>query len=102
MKKFFVEIASFAVLVLMIVGVGGLMYHAIGTDGWIAGLLENIMHHSFGSALGILIALGVSIWLGRRWTLRNQSHKLFNDGIMYVFAALGLYFAGHLLLTGSF
>ena len=95
------DFASFLVLVLMILGVGGAMFHAIGPDGWIVQAFAGLMRFNLGSALGIVVALGVAIWLGRRWLDDRQSNKLFNDGVVYFFAALGLFFAGRLLLIGS-
>lgn len=102
MTKLIRDIGYFAILCLMILGVAGVMYHAIGNDGWIERFFGGILRQDIGSILGILIGIAVAGWLGRRWLIASQTNALFNDFLMYGLVALGLLFLGRLVMHGSF
>lgn len=102
MKRLLRDIGYFCVLVLMIVGVGGLIYHAIGKDGWISRVMGGVLDEGIGTALAVLVGLGVAGWLGRRWLIASQRNALFNDFLMYGMVALGMLFLGRWLLQGTF
>lgn len=95
------DIGYFLVLCLMILGVGGIMYHAIGKGGWIDRALGGLMHHGFGTGVGVLLAVGVAFWLVRRWASDLRAHRLFSDFLLYGVVGVGLFFAGRLLISGS-
>jgi|ERR1043166_4296878 hypothetical protein len=92
---------SFALLILMLLGIAGLIYSSIGADGWVARLFSNIMTHSLAGAIAIVLGLAAAIWLGKGLLKASQRHNIVNDGLVYLFVGLGLYFVGRLLLTGS-
>ncbi|MCC6531776.1 MAG: hypothetical protein IT531_04440 [Burkholderiales bacterium] len=102
MKRLIRDIGYFAILCLMIVGMGGVIYHAIGKDGWIERFLGGVLDQGLASVAGILIGLVLGAWLIRRWLLATQRHALFNDFLMYGMVALGVLFIGRLLLHGTF
>ena len=101
MKRLLRDIGYFAILALMVVGVGGVMYHAIGKDGWVQRFLGGMVQQSLASAVAMLLGLLLAVWLIRRWLIATQRHTLFNDFLMYGMVALGVLFLGRLLVHGS-
>lgn len=102
MTRLLRDIGYFCVLVLMIIGVGGIIYHAVRKDGWVEGVMGGVFGQSVGTALVVLAGLAVAAWLARRWLIASQRHALFNDFLMYGMVALGVIFLGRWLLQGSF
>lgn len=102
MTRLLRDIGYFCILVLMIIGVGGIIYHAVGKDGWIERFTGGVFGQSIGTALVVLVGLVVAGWLTRRWLIASQRHALFNDFLMYGMVALGVIFLGRWLLQGSF
>jgi hypothetical protein len=96
------DIGYFAIFCLMVVGVIGVMYHAIGKDGWIDKLFGGIFHYGIGTAIGILLGIAIAFWLGRRVLHATQTNALFNDFLMYGLVAIGLLFLVRLVLNGTF
>ena len=83
-------------------GITGVLYHALGKDGWIEKFLGGVMDQGIGILIGVVIA-GAVIWqIGRRILLSTQTNKAFNDMLMYGLVALGLLFVGRLLYHGTF
>ncbi len=101
MKRLLRDIGYFVILGLMIIGVGGLVYHAVGADGWIGRFLGGVLDQGFGTILAVLIGLAVGGWLTRRWFIASQRHALFNDFLMYGMVALGVLFLGRWLMHGT-
>ena len=96
------DIGYFAIFILMILGITGVLYHALGKDGWIEKFLGGVMDQGIGILIGVVIA-GAIIWqIGRRILLSTQTNKAFNDMLMYGLVALGLLFVGRLLYHGTF
>lgn len=102
MTRLLRDIGYFCVLALMIIGVGGIIYHAVGKDGWIERITDGVFGQSIGTALVVLTGLVVAGWLTRRWLIASQRNALFNDFLMYGMVALGVIFLGRWLLQGSF
>ena len=96
------DIGYFAIFSLMVLGIIGVMYHAIGKDGWIDKFLGDVFLQGIGTAIGIVIGIGVIWWIGRRIMHATQTNALFNDFLMYGLVALGLLFLGRLMLHGTF
>ena len=86
------DIGYFIILCLMIIGVGGVLYHAIGRDGWIEGFVSGVLSQGISTALVVLIGVVFIGWLIRRWLIATQRNALFNDFLMYGMVALGLFF----------
>lgn len=101
MNRLLRDIGYFAILILMVIGIGGVIYHAVGEDGWIGRLLGGVLNEGIASAIGIVLGAAVAGWFIRRWLIATQRHKLFNDFLMYAMVALGLFFLGRLLLQGT-
>lgn len=101
MTKLIRDIGYFAILCLMIIGVVGIMYHAIGKDGWIAQLMSGLVTEGVGTILGVLAGIIAAGWLARRWLIATQTNVLFNDFLMYGLVAVGLFFLGRVMMQGS-
>jgi len=101
MNRLLRDIGYFFILALMIIGITGVIYHAIGNDGWIERFFGSVLDHGFMAI--VLIVLGVLLigWLARRWMIASQANALFNDFLMYAMVALGVLFLGRLLMYGS-
>lgn len=102
MKRLLRDIGYFVILCLMIIGVGGLVYNAVGKDGWIGRFLGGVLDQGFGTILAVVIGLAVGGWLTRRWFIASQRHALFNDFLMYGMVALGVLFLGRWFMQGTF
>ena len=102
MKRLLRDIGYFGVFALMVLGIIGVMYQAVGKDGWIDKFLGEIINRGVGVAIGVVVGIGVVVWLGQRVLHATRTNALFNDFLMYGFMALGILFLGRLLLHGSF
>jgi hypothetical protein len=101
MNRLLRDIGYFFILALMIIGITGIIYHAIGEDGWIKRFLGDMLDHGIMAlVLGILGVLLIG-WLARRWLVANQANALFNDFLMYAMVALGMFFLGRLVMYGG-
>jgi hypothetical protein len=101
MNRLLRDIGYFFILALMIIGITGVIFHAIGEDGWIERFFGSVLDHGFMTL--VMVVLGVLLigWLARRWLLASQANALFNDFLMYAMVALGVLFLGRLLMYGS-
>lgn len=94
------DLGYFLIFCLMLLGIGGTMYHAMGREGWLDRVLGNIFHHGLGSVLVAIVGGGLVFWYVRRMTVARRSNHAFNDLWMYGVIALGLVFAGRLVMLG--
>ncbi len=92
------DIGYFVILCLMVVGVGGVIYHAIGRDGWIERFISGMLSQGITTALVIVAGVAYAGWLIRRWLIATQRNALFNDLLMYGMVALGLFFMGRWMM----
>ena len=102
MKRLLRDISYFTIFCLMILGIIGVLYHALGKEGWIDRILGGVIDQGIGILIGVVIGGAVLWWLGQRILLATQTNKLFNDFLMYGLVALGLLFVVRLLLHGTF
>ena len=92
--------AGFAVLALVLLGIGGTIYKVISPDGWIALAFGRSL--SAGAAsLGSLIMIAGLAWFSRGWSSPRYRNR-FSDLLVFSFAAAGLLYLGQLMLQGSF
>jgi hypothetical protein len=101
MKRLLRDIGYFLVVVVMIVGITGVMYHAIRADGWIERFFGGLLHHGISTIVVILLGIMLIGWLARRWLVATQANALFNDFLMYAMVALGIAFVARLVLYGT-
>ena len=102
MKRLLRDIGYFSIFCLMILGIVGVLVHALGKDGWIEKALGAIVDQAVGIIIGVVITGAVVWWIGRRILLSTQANKGFNDVLMYGLVLLGVYFFARLLLHGTF
>jgi len=95
------DIAYFAIFCLMVLGIGGVMYHAVGKGGWIERGFGGAFDQGLGAAVALLVGGGLIVWFGRRWMVGKRSQTILNDFLLYGVVVLGLVFAGRLILYGS-
>jgi len=89
-------------LSLLLLGIGGLVFKAIGRDGWLPGLLEGAWNSGPGylmAACGALLFGGVLI--KRAFYRRPAAINRSGDTLVYAFLGLGLFFALRLTMTGT-
>ena len=89
-------------LVLLILGIGGVAYSAISSDGWLLSLLKNAWKRDPVYALLTTcgVVLGIS-WLKGFFERRLEKINYIGDLLIYGWLVLGAYFATRLILTGS-
>ncbi|HWQ38625.1 MAG TPA: hypothetical protein VNM24_08460 [Burkholderiales bacterium] len=86
---------------LLALGLGGLVYKAVGPEGWLEATLGRIWHAEpvYAIVLATALVLG-GVWV--RW--RIEKLPLFGKGgdwMVYACLALGLFFAVRLAATGT-
>jgi hypothetical protein len=92
--------AGFAVLALVLLGIGGTIYKVISPDGWVAQAFGRSI--SAGTAaLGSLVMILAFAWFSRGWSSPRRRTQL-SDVIVYGFAAAGLAYIAQLWIKGTF
>ena len=94
---FFQSLFGFAIAALVMVGVGGSVYHLVAPGGWFAQLSGRSLAGGMAALLAFLV-LGLCAWLTRSWvsvTRRNRHSEFF----VYVFAFAGAFYALQLLMS---
>jgi hypothetical protein len=88
-------------LCLLILGLGGLVYKAVGPDGWLESTLGRIWDsHPVVAMVGALALLIGGAWLPRKLErLPLFGHR--GDWLVYGCLAFGLFFALRLIATGA-
>ena len=89
-----------AVVLLVVLGIGGTIYKVISPEGWVA----NAFGRSFSAgvaALGSLVMIAALAWFSRGWS-SPRSRNRFSDLLVYTFAAAGMLYLAQLWTKGSF
>jgi hypothetical protein len=90
---------SALVIALAATGMGGAAYHCLAPDGLVAAWLGRIW--SQGPVLGVLVTVGLlSIGLALRNGMGTGRARA-TDVPLYLFVALGAFFASRLVVSGS-
>ena len=89
-------------LSLMLLGIGGLVFNAIGTEGWLLGILQGAWRRDPIYALFVVgaVVLGGG-WLKRQFEQRLATVDHIGDILIYAWIVLGAYFGSRLIITGS-
>ena len=101
MSRLLRDIGYFLILLVMIVGLTGIIYHTIGVDGWLERFFGGLLQQDLATVVALLAGVALAGWLARRWLIATQTNALFNDFLMYAMVALGLVFLARLVLYGS-
>jgi hypothetical protein len=91
---------GFAIVVLVVTGIGGTIYKVMSPDGWIAQAFGRSLSVGF-AALGSLCMIGALAWYSRGWSAPATGSRVSN-AIVYMFAAAGIIYLAKLWLQGSF
>jgi hypothetical protein len=93
-------VGGFAVVALVLVGIGGTIYKVIAPDGWLANAFGRSL--SAGAAtLGSLLVIVTLAWFSRGWAAPRHRNRG-SDFLVYAFAAAGLAYVGQIWFKGSF
>lgn len=91
---------GFAVVVLVMLGIGGTIYKVISPEGW----LSQAFGRSFSAgtaALGSLVMIAGLAWFSRGWSSPRNRNR-FSDLLVYTFAAAGMLYLAQLWAKGTF
>lgn len=90
-------------LSLLLLGIGGLAFKALGTDGWLQQLLASAWDSGgLGHASLVLVALlAAGAWIKRLLYRRPHATHLGGDALAIGFLLMGAFFGLRLLVTGS-
>ena len=92
-------VLGFALLSLVVMGVGGTIYKLMAPDG----ILAMAFGRSVSAGLAILGGAGVVtflVFLSRGWAIRERNRRA--DLFVYAFAATGFLYLAHYWLAGRF
>ncbi len=92
--------AGFAIVALVLMGIGGTIYKVISPEGWIAQAFGRSLAAG-AAALGSLALIGALAWYSRGWSAPRVRNR-FSDLLVYTFAGAGLIYVAQLWLKGSF
>jgi hypothetical protein len=89
-------------LSLLLLGIGGLVFKAIGADGWLPGMLERAWHSDPIYALFVVGGLVISgSYLKRFFDRRLNKINHVGDIMIYGCLGLGVFFGLRLAINGS-
>jgi hypothetical protein len=89
---------GFAVVVLVMLGIGGTIYKLISPDGWVAQAFGRSLSAG-AAALGSLLMIAALAWFSRGWT-SPRTRSRFTELWVYTFAAAGLVYLAQLWTKG--
>jgi len=98
-SAFFQAIVGFAVAALVMLGVGGTVYHLVAPGGWLALIFGRSLAGGLAAVLAFLI-IGLCAWLARSWIsvgARNRHSDLF----VYGFVVAGVFYAIEIFTKGA-
>ena len=91
---------GFAVVGLVLTGIGGTIYKVISPEGWVAQAFGRSASAG-AAALGSLLMIAALAWFSRGWSSpRSRNH--FSDLLVYGFAVAGLAYLAMFWTKGSF
>jgi len=93
---FFQSVLGLAVAALVMLGVGGTIYHLVAPGGWIAQLFGRSLAGGMAGLLALFF-VGLAAWLTRAWTSITQRNR-YSEVFVYGFAATGLVYAVQMLM----
>jgi hypothetical protein len=96
---------SFIVVVLVIAGIAGILYHTFRQAGWGAAVLDKAIKLYFLHPWVMIPLTVVAVVIGAIWydyrTAHGKVNKKYATYILYALMAAGVYFIGHYALRGS-
>lgn len=104
MKQVVEYLESFAMIGLVLAGIGGISYHLFKEEGWIEMALGNILDIHVQYPLIAIPLTIAAILLGKMWRdnrLARGRHSKIPDLFIYGLMAAGVYFIGYYAIYGS-
>lgn len=92
-------LGGFAVVVLVLMGIGGTIYRVIAPEGWIARAFDRSVYAG-AAALGSLALVGVLAWTSRGWSTPRVRNR-YADLLVYTLAGAGLIYFVQFWLKGT-
>jgi hypothetical protein len=102
-KQFWAALESLLTLVLVIIAIAGIAFHSFREGGLISRGFSMITDAYINSpllALGATVALFFAVRGIRERQAKGARTRIF-DYFVYVLMAIGIYFVGHVILTGE-
>jgi hypothetical protein len=88
-------LVGFAVLALVMLGVGGTVFRMIAPEGWLVQLFGAGVTAGTAAMLSLLV-IAVLSWFAREWITAYQKNRL-ADVVLYVFAGAGVVYLAQML-----
>ena len=104
MKQVLEYLESFAIISLVLAGIGGLSYHMFKKEGWVESILGNIWEIQVQYPLIAIPVMVAAIVLGMMWRdnrLARGRLSMLPNIFIYGLMAAGVYFIGYFAITGS-
>lgn len=105
MKQYLEYFESFAVIVLVLFGIGGFSYHLFRDNGWIEAIAGNLWGVTVQYPLIALPVIVGAVFIFRTWNAARIAHgrttKL-PDLVIYALMAAGAIFLGRYFWLGYF
>ena len=105
MKQYLEYLESFAVIVLVLFGIGGFSYHLFRDDGWVESIAGNLWDVSVQYPLIALPVIVAAVFLGKKWNEARIIHgrtTTLPDYVIYALMAAGLVFIVRYFWLGTF
>jgi hypothetical protein len=96
---------SFVIVVLVMAGIGGILYHTFRQAGWGSALMDKafelyLLHPGIMIPLTVVAVILGAIWYDYR-TAHGKFNKKYATYVLYGLMAAGVYFIGRFALRGS-
>jgi hypothetical protein len=91
---------GFAVLALVMLGVGGTVYRMIAPEGWLVRWFGAGVTATAAAVLSLLVIAALT-WIVREWVSAHQKTRL-ADIVIYVFAGAGVVYMAQILMPLRF
>jgi di/tricarboxylate transporter len=104
-KEYLEYLESFAVIVLVLFGIGGFSYHLFRNDGWVETLAGNLWDVSVQYPLIALPVIVGAVFIFRTWNAARIAHgraTSLPDLVIYALMASGAVFIGRYFYLGYF
>ena len=96
---------SLVIVVLVIAGIGGILYHTFRQAGWGSALMDKAFELYLLHPGVMIPSTVVAVIIGAIWYDYRVAHGKFNKKtatyVLYGLMAAGVYFIGHYLLRGT-
>ena len=107
MKRIMVFLWNVFAMIMMLVGIGGVVFHAFQKDGWLQKFLGVVWEGAFDHPMLYIPLIVVGLWLG--WLTLNGRLMVgktswISDTLVFIMMFVGIYFTYELVsswLSGS-